>query len=728
MELKKHQKECINKIENHFKNENKGLIKMFCGSGKSFIIYHTLLQYTNSISILVVPSINLITQFNRDYLLNDSLKNYNKKYFNKNYELMTICSKNELNNKNLNFTTNENDIIEFLHKKNIKIILITYQSLTNLINIIKINNIIIDLLCFDEAHHILGNNTSKLLYKNNNFINKLINKTLYFTATPKNTKEYKMYDPNSKINNNICGPLIYEYSHINGVNDNILNDFNIRIELYDDNTDINIYKSICRTILETGNNRVLTFHSRSFIKSDKSSDVLSFTNEFNKDELIKCFNDILYNEFSHLKNKYKAIYFEGIVANTKDKNIILQNFDETNDDEIFILSSCKTIGEGIDTKNANMVVFIDPKQSYIEIIQNIGRICRKNEKTTREATVLIPCYINTNIDDIIISKEFNTIYTILTALKQEDPYIFELCLHNNYINEECNKEFKKIKILWKSENCIELNKKIFSYFNKSSIIVDTTELWKEIYYKILDTKNIDNYDLWIINNKKNYKNNTGLMKNIEIKKLWEKIKDEKDIGKFFCTIEENWIKKFNDYKQKFINNDIDNYKQFNDWISRNMENYINNKSLMIIKEIKNEWISFINIFDLYDKCLYEKYEKYINNDIWFIEYENFKDFLESKKKRKLIIRWSKFIRDNNYMIINNNENDRNKINKWIKILNDNKDKNFFLTIEEDFFFHINILKIVIYQNKYHTSLDKEQILFLKNLDKEYMNNYINKNL
>ena len=302
MELKKHQKECINKIENHFKNENKGLIKMFCGSGKSFIIYHTLLQYTNSISILVVPSINLITQFNRDYLLNDSLKNYNKKYFNKNYELMTICSKNELNNKNLNFTTNENDIIEFLHKKNIKIILITYQSLTNLINIIKINNIIIDLLCFDEAHHILGNNTSKLLYKNNNFINKLINKTLYFTATPKNTKEYKMYDPNSKINNNICGPLIYEYSHINGVNDNILNDFNIRIELYDDNTDINIYKSICRTILETGNNRVLTFHSRSFIKSDKSSDVLSFTNEFNKDELIKCFNDILYNEFSHLKD------------------------------------------------------------------------------------------------------------------------------------------------------------------------------------------------------------------------------------------------------------------------------------------------------------------------------------------------------------------------------------------------------------------------------------------
>ena len=34
MNLRDHQKECINNIKLHFnKNENKALIKMFCGSG-----------------------------------------------------------------------------------------------------------------------------------------------------------------------------------------------------------------------------------------------------------------------------------------------------------------------------------------------------------------------------------------------------------------------------------------------------------------------------------------------------------------------------------------------------------------------------------------------------------------------------------------------------------------------------------------------------------------------
>ena len=48
---------------------------MFCGSGKSYIIYDSILQYGNYLSVIVPPSINLITQFNKDYLLNINLQN-----------------------------------------------------------------------------------------------------------------------------------------------------------------------------------------------------------------------------------------------------------------------------------------------------------------------------------------------------------------------------------------------------------------------------------------------------------------------------------------------------------------------------------------------------------------------------------------------------------------------------------------------------------------------------
>ena len=140
MKLRQQQIKCINAIQEHFEIENNALIKMFCGVGKSFVIFDSLLRHGEKLSVVVVPSINLITQFNKDYFLDNSKKEYNRKYFNKEYELLTICSKNELD-KNLQnefkFTTDEDEILEFLDQEEDKIILVTYQSLELLFNIIK---------------------------------------------------------------------------------------------------------------------------------------------------------------------------------------------------------------------------------------------------------------------------------------------------------------------------------------------------------------------------------------------------------------------------------------------------------------------------------------------------------------------------------------------------------------------------------------------------------------
>ena len=37
-----------------------------------------------------------------------------------------------------------------------------------------------------------------------------------------------------------CGDMIFEYSHIDGVNNNILNDFNVRVDLYTENTNASV--------------------------------------------------------------------------------------------------------------------------------------------------------------------------------------------------------------------------------------------------------------------------------------------------------------------------------------------------------------------------------------------------------------------------------------------------------------------------------------------------------
>ncbi len=165
MNLRSHQKDCAQTIDEHLKNNDKGLIKMFCGSGKSFVIYHTILKYGNKLSVIVVPSISLITQFNKDYFLNKICNDYNNEKFKKEFELLSICSKNEIDKKTeTNFTTDSEEILEFLEKEEDKIILVTYQSLKTLCDIIKENDMKIDLLCFDEAHHITADGMKKLLF------------------------------------------------------------------------------------------------------------------------------------------------------------------------------------------------------------------------------------------------------------------------------------------------------------------------------------------------------------------------------------------------------------------------------------------------------------------------------------------------------------------------------------------------------------------------------------
>lgn len=145
-------------------------------------------------------------------------------------------------------------------------------------------------------------------------------------------------------------------------------------------------------------------------------------------------------------------------VNGKQRRKLLDNFDETKDNQVMVISSCETIGEGIDTKNANMCVFVDPKSSYVKIIQNIGRIVRKQQQTS---TILIPCwvdktkYLECNNDkdkcdevireDMSESGNFNGILNVLSALKQEEEELYDICLHypDTYSPQEIKNNLEK---------------------------------------------------------------------------------------------------------------------------------------------------------------------------------------------------------------------------------------------------------------------------------------------
>ncbi len=296
--LRKHQLEAVSKIKESLEDNDKCLVKMFCGTGKTRIVFYIMMNHDEDLLVIVFPSIALITQFNNDYVLNDEWKHLTNKF-----KYMSICSKNELDDNiyNIKYTTDEDIIQKFITNKKKKIITCTYQSLDTFFNAINNTDKQIGLMIYDEAHHIIGSKIQDLVF------NKIdATHTIFLTATPKNDNGIimleRIFDDDDYDYYTDCGTLAYEYSHLDAVNDGICNDFDIAIDFYTDKNDEiknnkykYIHQAISRSIINTNNTRMLTFHSRSETEHDDLSDVVNFVKS--KKSFDKEFNHVLTNEF-----------------------------------------------------------------------------------------------------------------------------------------------------------------------------------------------------------------------------------------------------------------------------------------------------------------------------------------------------------------------------------------------------------------------------------------------
>jgi superfamily II DNA or RNA helicase len=412
---------------------SKCIVKKFCGTGKSLVMRYCKIAREAVLVVYVLPTLSLIDQFNKDYLFDIPKKN-----------VIKISSDDES-------TTNPEKIQTFLSKKlSRKIICVTYQSFKTLIDNLGQNKI--DVCMFDEAHHAVGKTYQNLIFQNNYCV-----KQIFFTATPKNANGIVMHDPENP-DTGMCGKLVYEYSYLNGVDDGYLNPFEIRIDFSLENNKNSIYESIARAILATNNNKVLTFHAD--VNTTSNTSVNHFVNE---SEFILTFQRIQKTEFPSI-TKYTNIKMLGLTAqmSVKERSKHLDRFYNTPDNHVFVISSCETIGEGIDTKNANMCVFVDPKSSYVKIIQNIGRIVRKEYgKEKPNSTILIPCFVdktkyldcqqNKEKCDEVIRQDiqeggnFNGILNVMSALNQSDTELYDQCLHypDTFSPKEITNNLKK---------------------------------------------------------------------------------------------------------------------------------------------------------------------------------------------------------------------------------------------------------------------------------------------
>ena len=431
IDLAKHQQEALVSIVEELQNENNRVLFSMCtGSGKTRVILKIPHEMNWEKTIYIFPTLSLVDQFKHDYIIKYNIPN-----------VIFVCSLKETKTEHiLDYHEYITDNHELIRKINIDsyTVITTYASLEKVLKCVKKNKQSCNLI-FDEAHHEKGENCQKILDQYNEIIDNQVLASATFDETEKDE-------------------LCYNYTYSDAVDDGICRDFDIYVNLRKKGQERDMIKDLKEIQKKTGNSKCMVF-----------------TQYSNENEIENK------NNVEQFFNKYKKIvennngWIQKITAKTKqnDRLKILKEFDTNSNNNLSLLVSCKTIGEGVDTKNANMVLFVDSTKSIKDIIQKIGRAVRiyrdENGSIKKEqppGSIIIFVYVDdekykncSNKDecDKIIREsmynngDFSTIFNVMVALKQNDEEMYKRCIYYPYLPDiEKNTEKSDINIENKS--------------------------------------------------------------------------------------------------------------------------------------------------------------------------------------------------------------------------------------------------------------------------------------
>ena len=361
MELRPYQEEAVEAVRDAWaEGVRDPAVNIFCGLGKSLIM-KTLLQELDGIRLVVMPSLSLVNQFCHDYLDKDTY--------------LPFCSLGECDEV-MRATTQEEQVAAFLEGEPDGILVVTYKSLAKLLGFLEGQEI--EGTLFDESHHI-----DEAQY---NYIKELqvLPKVAYFSATPPKD----------------LGQTVFEFSYADALTSEPRpwsRDFRVLTAMYTNLPGDSMVETLARAIQDSGNGRVLTFHSQ--VNGESENSVKKFGKRC--EALQALFPD----------RKVTTRWMDATTS-MSDRARFLRELDETPDHEVYVIHSCETISEGVDTKCCNHVFFCDAAMSYRIAIQKIGRCVRLREQL-HPATVTIPACIPRDE------------YAVLGTLEERNAYIRE---------------------------------------------------------------------------------------------------------------------------------------------------------------------------------------------------------------------------------------------------------------------------------------------------------------
>jgi len=395
----------INKSYEYFQINEKGLLIIPCGVGKTLISLW-ITQKLNSDTILIgVPNKLLLKQW-EEVICN----------LFKNVPYLIVSGGIDTEN-----------ITSFLEKNKKKCIVITtYSSAHKVYTATQNTPFVFGMKILDEVHHLTSSNM-RLAHITKTYIQILSIpsvKQLSLTATLKQLESVS--DDGIVVSNDnveYFGEIIDRKCLLWAINENIICDYVIQSITTNEEQ---LEQQLSRFhIIEENDKRLFlsAFASLKSITDGHSHHLLIYSN--NKDnslKLIQYIKMLLDNNYFDIPDLYYSNYHSEMKS--KDQKEIITNFENA---KVGIITCVYCLGEGWDFPLLDCVVFAENMTSNIRIVQSALRASRKNKKDINKITKIILPILNR--DDWLENNENND-------LKKVREVIYQMGLEDETITQK----------------------------------------------------------------------------------------------------------------------------------------------------------------------------------------------------------------------------------------------------------------------------------------------------
>jgi len=434
-----HQQEALDAIASTFDHNDRATVVMACGTGKSLVALWAAEQRECRTLLVLVPSLALLRQLLHEWLRETRWDNL---------AYLCVCSDPTVakgvddffvHQADLDFpvSTDSAAVQRFLAQPfgGIKVVFSTYQSAHVVAEGMPTGadgeKAAFDLGIFDEAHKTASRIGTQFSFALDD-ANLPIGKRLFFTATPrhydirKKDQEgdaelvYSMDKPE------IYGPVAHTLSFAEAARREIICDYKVVIsvvtsEMVNDQLlqhgevlvagdtvkarQVALQIALQKAVEKYGVSRIFTFHgtvaaARSFT-SDDSDGIRQHLTDF------------------------RTLHVSGAMptAAREDQMKAFRQADKA------VISNARCLTEGVDVPAVDMVAFISPRKSKVDIVQATGRAMRKSPGK-EFGYVMVPLFLeqaaNETIEEALHRTGFDDIWELLAAMREQDDVLTDI--------------------------------------------------------------------------------------------------------------------------------------------------------------------------------------------------------------------------------------------------------------------------------------------------------------